>query len=213
MNKQKAEHLNEPSKMLWNSWTGGLRSSGYECDMTYQQWRDMWLDSGLWDKRGRTKGSFCMKRINTKLPYSTDNCSIQLINHKFDAVPAEQPLPVHVKNNEVIDLRELDVKRVTQEVITTMARRVTNYKVINLLDLAAKRKAKEQAEAEKLKAKAERQQVQQERAAAKREKKQHGNKGRVYSPEVLERLRQWHKERAEKRRNDKEAAANKLRGD
>ena len=48
-------------------------------NMTYEQWYAIW--DGNWDKRGRHKGAWRMRRIDYNLPWQPDN--IQLIANKF----------------------------------------------------------------------------------------------------------------------------------
>lgn len=82
MAKTKRPCLLIPSRTVYHHWRGGIKGTGYECELTFEEWRDMWLASGLWEQRGKTLGSVCMRREDTELPYSVDNCSIQPIKNK-----------------------------------------------------------------------------------------------------------------------------------
>lgn len=47
-------------------------------EMTFEEWVQIWKDSGKWDLRGRTKGSYCMCRINDLGHYEVGNVFIDL---------------------------------------------------------------------------------------------------------------------------------------
>lgn len=49
---------------------------GVKFEMSFEQWLQLWLDSGHWDKRGRGAENFCMARIGDIGPYSINNVYI-----------------------------------------------------------------------------------------------------------------------------------------
>jgi hypothetical protein len=44
--------------------------------LTYEQWSEVWEQSGKWELRGRGKGKYCMSRKGDTGPYSIDNVYI-----------------------------------------------------------------------------------------------------------------------------------------
>lgn len=44
--------------------------------LTFDEWKQIWADSGEWDNRGRQKGCYCMTRQDWGLPWTTDNTII-----------------------------------------------------------------------------------------------------------------------------------------
>ena len=49
-----------------------------EWTLTFEEWLNIWLDSGHWHERGPRRGQYCMSRFGDKGPYSIDNVFIQL---------------------------------------------------------------------------------------------------------------------------------------
>ena len=49
-----------------------------EMRLTFEQWSEIWKDSGHWDQRGTRKGCYCMSRINDIGHYELGNVVIQL---------------------------------------------------------------------------------------------------------------------------------------
>lgn len=46
-------------------------------NLTYEEWLDIWLKSGHFEKRGCKKGCYVMSRINDTGPYKIGNVIIQ----------------------------------------------------------------------------------------------------------------------------------------
>jgi hypothetical protein len=44
--------------------------------ITFDEWKQIWADSGQWDNRGRERGCWCMSRQDWGLPWTTDNVAI-----------------------------------------------------------------------------------------------------------------------------------------
>ena len=53
------------------------KSRGIEFNLTFEEWLDIWLDSGYWHLRGKGKGKYVMSRIGDTGPYSLENVFIQ----------------------------------------------------------------------------------------------------------------------------------------
>jgi len=45
--------------------------------LSFVEWKQIWLNSGQWENRGRGKGKCVMSRINDIGPYAVDNVFIQ----------------------------------------------------------------------------------------------------------------------------------------
>ena len=49
--------------------------------LTFDEWLQVWIDSGFWDKRGRTKDSYVMSRKNDLGHYELGNVFIQSVTN------------------------------------------------------------------------------------------------------------------------------------
>lgn len=49
-----------------------------EMRLSFDDWLQIWLDSGKWDQRGTRKGQYCMSRINDLGHYEKGNVEIKL---------------------------------------------------------------------------------------------------------------------------------------
>lgn len=54
---------------------------GIEFLISYEDWLEMWLESGMWEKRGKTKNSFQMCRYGDEGAYTKNNCFIGTVEH------------------------------------------------------------------------------------------------------------------------------------
>jgi hypothetical protein len=45
-------------------------------DITFEQWKQLWDQSGQWDNRGRQRTCYCMTRIDHLVPWTPDNVEI-----------------------------------------------------------------------------------------------------------------------------------------
>ena len=54
---------------------------GIEVVLTFEEWKQIWLDSGKWDERGRGADKYCMCRIGDKGSYSVGNVFIEQGKH------------------------------------------------------------------------------------------------------------------------------------
>jgi hypothetical protein len=44
--------------------------------ISFEQWKQIWDQSGQWDNRGRERSCYCMTRRDSTLPWSVDNVHI-----------------------------------------------------------------------------------------------------------------------------------------
>lgn len=49
---------------------------GIEWQFSYEEWLEMWLESGKWEQRGKERGQYVMSRLGDEGPYSVRNCRI-----------------------------------------------------------------------------------------------------------------------------------------
>lgn len=55
--------------------SAGYRGIGFE--LTFEEWYNIWIQSGYWEQRGNGKNNYCMSRYGDVGPYSKDNVFIQ----------------------------------------------------------------------------------------------------------------------------------------
>ena len=76
----------EVKKELLKFWSQRSKAKhrGIEFHLTFEQWYDIWQQSGKWEQRGCRKGQYVMSRNNDIGPYAMGNVFIQLSgeNHK-----------------------------------------------------------------------------------------------------------------------------------
>ena len=56
---------------------GNARNRNIEWKLSIEEYCQVWLKSGLWDKRGKGKGKYVMSRKGDIGPYSLDNVFVQ----------------------------------------------------------------------------------------------------------------------------------------
>lgn len=58
------------------------RRLGVETDwqLTFDQWLDIWMQSGKLEERGRAAKQYCMSRRGDEGPYAVDNVFIQTVS-------------------------------------------------------------------------------------------------------------------------------------
>lgn len=44
--------------------------------VTFEQWKNIWKQSGQWENRGRVRGTYCMTRRDWSLPWTVSNCIV-----------------------------------------------------------------------------------------------------------------------------------------
>lgn len=52
------------------------KARGVAFALTFEQWSNLWLQSGHWDRRGRNPGDYCMSRKNDSGAYALGNIEI-----------------------------------------------------------------------------------------------------------------------------------------
>jgi hypothetical protein len=69
------EEIKEAKKKYnFHRYTGTARC-GFE--LTFEEWLDIWIQSGHWNKRGRCKGEYVMSRFSDSGPYKVGNVFIK----------------------------------------------------------------------------------------------------------------------------------------
>lgn len=49
--------------------------------LTFEEWKDLWVSSGQWNNRGRNSKQYCMSRKDSSKPLTKDNAII-ITNHE-----------------------------------------------------------------------------------------------------------------------------------
>ena len=63
---------NTPPHLDYLNWIGPRRYIN-QVAITSEEWVDWWKETGCWLQRGSSPDDYCMKRIETSLPFSLDN--------------------------------------------------------------------------------------------------------------------------------------------
>ena len=92
---------------------------------TYAEWLEMWLVSGKWELRGKTKGSYQMCRFNDEGAYSVRNCRIDTVRenqkerHRIDSLETAAIKMMYQNTNkpqweiaEIFGLHQSSVSRI-----------------------------------------------------------------------------------------------------
>jgi hypothetical protein len=66
------------AKQKYNEQKYRAKSRGIEFILTFEEWWDIWQQSGKWEQRGCKKGCYVMSRIGDTGSYSINNVFIQL---------------------------------------------------------------------------------------------------------------------------------------
>jgi hypothetical protein len=67
-------------RKLFNQQKSNAKRRGIAWQLTFEQWSQIWLDSGKWELRGRNSGQYCMSRYGDLGPYAVDNVRIVTVN-------------------------------------------------------------------------------------------------------------------------------------
>ena len=68
-------------------------------ELTYDEWINIWLQSGKYDLRGYGRGKYCMSRINDIGPYAVNNVFIQLhTDNQIQGVKGRKKTKQHIEN-------------------------------------------------------------------------------------------------------------------
>jgi len=63
-------------KKAYTQHKSNAKQRGLEMRMTFDEWKDVWVQSGLWDHRGVGADKYCMCRHNDEGHYEVDNVFI-----------------------------------------------------------------------------------------------------------------------------------------
>jgi hypothetical protein len=66
------------AKRKYNVHKGGAKSRDIPFLFTFEEWCNIWEQSGKWEQRGTKKGQYSMSRYGDKGPYAIDNVHVQL---------------------------------------------------------------------------------------------------------------------------------------
>lgn len=66
----------KPNKLHYWDWYANKRRKGL-IDITCEEWRNWWIETGEWVNRGRNSGNCFMSRIDKSLPFSLDNIELK----------------------------------------------------------------------------------------------------------------------------------------
>ena len=66
------------NREIWafQSQKANAKTRGIEWKLTFDEWLNMWFDSGKWKERGQGSNQYCMARKGDTGPYSLDNVEI-----------------------------------------------------------------------------------------------------------------------------------------
>ena len=69
-----------------------------EMRLSFDEWLNIWMQSGHWDERGRKKGQYCMSRINDIGHYEVDNIEIKLFSDNVSENMSKHIMPQYQKD-------------------------------------------------------------------------------------------------------------------
>ena len=64
-------------KNKYNCHKGAAKRRGIGFTLTFEEWCNIWGQSGKWEQRGRKKGQYVMSRVGDAGDYTIDNVFIQ----------------------------------------------------------------------------------------------------------------------------------------
>ena len=73
------------------------KQRGVEFKLTFEEWINIWLESGHWIQRGKGKGTYNMSRKNDTGAYEVDNVFIQ--SHEANASDGHKGKPKSAEHN------------------------------------------------------------------------------------------------------------------
>lgn len=74
------------------------RRRNIEFNLTYDEWMNIWIQSGYWEQRGRAKGKYVMCRNNDIGPYAVGNVYIGLMEvNAGEARSGDKSNKIHVE--------------------------------------------------------------------------------------------------------------------
>ena len=67
--------------------------------LSFDEWLDIWVNSGHWEDRGAGKGKYVMSRYNDVGPYALNNVFIQPFEKNvLDAIKGKKKSAEHIEN-------------------------------------------------------------------------------------------------------------------
>ena len=69
-----------------------VNGRGLEWNLSFDEWWDIWQQSGKWDQRGTSKGKYCMSRKNDTGAYELGNVFIQLSSDNVSQARVGKPV-------------------------------------------------------------------------------------------------------------------------
>jgi hypothetical protein len=71
------KQINHAEKHKYHCHKGKAKQRGIPFELTFDEWWDIWQESGKWEQRGRHKDQYCMSRVNDCGGYEFGNVFIQ----------------------------------------------------------------------------------------------------------------------------------------
>lgn len=75
----------EPFRRAYNIQKSNAKSRGIPFEISFEDWRDIWVSSGKWEQRGRRRGNYCMMRYGDAGAYAVGNVLIGLQEDNLSA--------------------------------------------------------------------------------------------------------------------------------
>ena len=66
----------DPFRKAYTQQKGNVRQRGLEMRLTFEEWKQIWIDSGHWENRGRGSCKYCMMRKDDQGHYELGNVFI-----------------------------------------------------------------------------------------------------------------------------------------
>ena len=85
-----------------------------EWHLTFEEWWDIWEQSGKYEQRGRGAGKYCMSRKNDIGPYAVGNVYIQTIddnNREAHKGKPRDPIAIEKHRQKLLGVKHNDERR------------------------------------------------------------------------------------------------------
>ena len=89
-------------KRYWQQ-KGSAHIRGLVFSLSFEEWWDIWQQSGPWEERGRGTGQYCMSRRGDRGGYTAENVFIQL--HSDNSIQANRGVPHSLEQNKKQSIR------------------------------------------------------------------------------------------------------------
>jgi hypothetical protein len=84
---------------------------GIDFQLTFEEWWDIWQQSGKWNERGFRKGQYVMSRKNDIGPYAIGNVFIQLSEDNHKQVVLSNETRLVMKNKRLGNIESDETKQ------------------------------------------------------------------------------------------------------